>query len=134
MTQGLVSSTVRQFTWSFSAEFFLKHTSNSGLSWNWCPVWELDVVPLGFDIAFYAMCQEDGGDGGAEPHFITKIAFSLCVVTVTSAFGNVFQSPCWDHLSGWSFISRLPLSPHTLNLSAKAPLSNLVRHSSSPPW
>lgn len=55
------------------------------------PVREVDVVPLEFDAAFYAMCQEDGEDDGAEPHFITKIGFSLCVVTVTSAFGIVSQ-------------------------------------------
>lgn len=123
MTQGLVSSSAKRFTLSFSAQFFLKHASNSGLSWNRYPVQELDVVPLGFGIA---MCQEDGEDGGAEPHFITKIAFPLCVVMVTSAFGNVSQSPCWNHLSGWSFILCLSLSPHTLNLSAKAPLSTLL--------
>lgn len=93
MTQGLISSSVRQFTWSFLAQFFLKRTSSSALSWNRCPVREFDVVPLGSDVAFYAMCQEDGEDSGAEPHFITKIAFSLCVAMVTSSFGNVSQYP-----------------------------------------
>lgn len=48
-----------------------------------------DVVTLEFDVDFYTMCQEYGKDDGSEPNFIINIAFPPCVVTVTSAFGNV---------------------------------------------